>query len=119
MTREIRPFQSRGTGAIDRSRFAAIGSGGVFEPGVLVFHPESISLGSNISIGHQTILHGYLKNRFLVGSDTWIGPQCFLHSGGGLPIGDRVGIGSRAIGADRYFGDLSQWDLRMAQSDAC
>ena len=65
----------------------------MFEPGVLVFHPESIHLGGNVYIGHQTILHGYLRNALTVGSDSWIGPQCFLHSAGGLHIGSRVGIG--------------------------
>jgi acetyltransferase-like isoleucine patch superfamily enzyme len=93
MSRPIHPFQSHGSGQIDPSGFAAIGQGVVFEPGVLVFHPESIYLGSNVYIGHQAILHGYTKNALRVGSDTWIGPQCFLHSGGGLHIGNRVGIG--------------------------
>ncbi|MGQ0704266.1 MAG: acyltransferase [Gemmatimonadales bacterium] len=93
MSRPVQPFQSHGNGQIDPSRFAAIGTGVVFEPGVLVFHPESIHLGSNIYIGHQTILQGYPKNMLTVGSDTWIGPHCFFHSGGGLHIGSRVGIG--------------------------
>jgi len=65
----------------------------VFEPGVLVFHPETIRLGSNIYIGHQAILKGYFRNELTIGDDTWIGQQSFFHSAGGLRIGSRVGIG--------------------------
>lgn len=93
MTRPIEPFRSHGSGEFDRDRFAAIGTGVVFEAGVLVFHPEAIRLGSNIYIGHNTILKGYFRNQLTIGNDTWIGQQCFFHSAGGLRIGNRVGIG--------------------------
>ena len=93
MTRPIKPFQSHGTGELDRDRFAALGSSVVFEAGVLVFHPETIRIGSNVYIGHNTILKGYFKSELTIGNDTWIGQQCFMHSAGGLSIGDRVGIG--------------------------
>ena len=29
----------------------------------------------------------------VIGNDVWIGQQCFFHSGGGLRIGNAVGIG--------------------------
>jgi acetyltransferase-like isoleucine patch superfamily enzyme len=29
----------------------------------------------------------------IIGSGTWIGQQCFLHSAGGLTIGEEVGVG--------------------------
>ena len=93
MTREIQPFKSHGSGQLDLGRFAAIGSNVIFEPGVLVFHPETIRLGSNIYIGHATILKGYFKNELTIGNDSWIGQQGFFHSAGGLQIGNRVGIG--------------------------
>lgn len=93
MTRPVKPFSTHGSGKIDRGRFAAIGEGVVFELGVLVFHPETIRLGSNIYIGHNTILKGYFRNELMIGNDTWIGQQCFFHSAGGLRIGNRVGIG--------------------------
>jgi acetyltransferase-like isoleucine patch superfamily enzyme len=64
----------------------------VFEPGVLVFHPENIELGSNIYVGHNTILKGYYKNSLIVGDNTWIGQNCFFHSAGGIKIGNNVGI---------------------------
>lgn len=60
---------------------------------MLVFHPESIELGDNVYVGHQTILKGYHKNRMTIGSESWIGQQCFFHSAGGLHVGSRVGIG--------------------------
>lgn len=65
----------------------------VFEDGVRFFHPENISIGRNVYIGHDSILHGYYKNKFAIEDDTWIGPQCYFHAAGGITIGTRVGIG--------------------------
>jgi acetyltransferase-like isoleucine patch superfamily enzyme len=73
--------------------FAARGDGVVLEEGVLVFHPENVHLGSDIYVGHQTMLKGYYLNRMVIGSGTWIGQQCFLHAAGGIEIGENVGIG--------------------------
>jgi acetyltransferase-like isoleucine patch superfamily enzyme len=86
-------WQSHGTGLFQPEQFAHFGTGVVLEPGVLVFHPESIDIGDDVYVGHQTILKGYYKNRMAIGSGTWIGQQCFLHSGGGLTVGKNVGIG--------------------------
>lgn len=85
--------KSHGTGEFSPSQFARLGSGVVFEPGVLVFHPETIEIGDDVYVGHQAILKGYYKNRMSIGAGTWIGQQCFLHSAGGLTIGRNVGIG--------------------------
>jgi acetyltransferase-like isoleucine patch superfamily enzyme len=87
------PRRSHGTGAFIPEQFARLGSGVVFEPGVLVFHPETIEIGSDVYVGHQAILKGYHASRMVIGDGTWIGQQCFLHSGGGLTIGRDVGIG--------------------------
>lgn len=84
---------SHGTGEFAPEHFSRIGENVVFEPGVMVFHPENIELGSDIYVGHQTILKGYHRARFTIGDGTWIGQQCFLHAGGGLTIGRDVGIG--------------------------
>jgi len=65
----------------------------VFEQATLVFHPENISIGDGVYVGHQTILKGYFKNEMVIGAGSWIGQQCFLHSAGGLWIGKDVGIG--------------------------
>jgi len=59
----------------------------------MVFHPENIELGKNVYLGHQAILKGYYKNRTVIGDETWVGQQSFLHGAGGLTIGSRVGIG--------------------------
>lgn len=90
---EPRTYQSHGSGQIEREKFAALGENVIFELGVLVFHPENIYLGSNIYVGHYTILKGYYQNSMVIGDNTWIGQGCFLHSAGGLFIGKNVGIG--------------------------
>jgi acetyltransferase-like isoleucine patch superfamily enzyme len=89
----MRQFQSHGTGLFTRDQFRSLGENVVFEEGVLVFHPENIVIGSNVYVGHRTMLKAYHKNTMEIGSDTWIGQGCFFHSAGGLRIGSRVGIG--------------------------
>jgi acetyltransferase-like isoleucine patch superfamily enzyme len=59
----------------------------------MVFHAETIRIGNNVYIGHQTILKGYHKNSLEIGDGSWIGQQCFIHSAGGVTIGRNVGIG--------------------------
>ncbi|MBP7999384.1 MAG: acyltransferase [Chloroflexi bacterium] len=85
--------RSHGTGEFTLEQFARLGDGVVFEPGVLVFHPENIEIGAGVYVGHQTILKGYYQNKLIIGSGTWIGQQCFFHSAGGITIGTNVGIG--------------------------
>lgn len=86
-------YKSHGTGAGTVSDFKASGENIILEEGVLIFHPENISMGDNIYVGHQTILKGYYKNEMKIGSNTWIGQQCFFHAAGGIDIGESVGIG--------------------------
>ena len=88
--------RSHGTGAFERADLAACGEGTVFEPGVLVFHPENVEIGRDVYVGHYAILKGYYRNRLLIGDRTWIGQMAFLHAAGGLVIGERVGIGPGA-----------------------
>jgi acetyltransferase-like isoleucine patch superfamily enzyme len=99
-------YQSHGTGLCEPSQFARLGKGVVFEVGALVFHPENIEIGDDVYIGHQTILKGYYKNRMTIGTGTWIGQQCFLHSAGGLFIGSYVGIGPGVKMITSYHTDL-------------
>ena len=68
----------------------------VFEPGVLVFHPENVEIGDDVYVGHYAILKGYYQNRLVVGARSWIGQQCFLHAAGGIVLGTRVGLGPGA-----------------------
>ena len=85
--------RSHGSGLFEPSQFRSIGADCVFETGVLVFHPENITLGRNVYVGHYAILKGYYRNEMRVGDQTWIGQQCFFHSAGGISIGARVGVG--------------------------
>jgi acetyltransferase-like isoleucine patch superfamily enzyme len=85
--------RSHGTGTFRLEDFRALGPDCVFETGVLVFHPENISLGRNVYLGHYAILKGYYKGQLRIGDESWIGQQCFLHAAGDLTIGARVGIG--------------------------
>lgn len=84
---------SHGTGAFSPSQLRSVGADCVFEAGVLVFHPENVSLGENVYVGHGTILKGYYKNELRVGDRSWIGQGCFLHGAGGITVGAAVGIG--------------------------
>src|SRR5205809_7803709 len=88
----MRRFSSHGSGEINRDLFRKLGENVIFEAGVLVFHAENITLGSNVYVGHNSILKGYHKNELVIGDDVWIGQQVFFHSAGGLFIGDRVGF---------------------------
>jgi acetyltransferase-like isoleucine patch superfamily enzyme len=91
----VRDFRavSYGTGDFDRSNFASVGDNVVIERGVLVFEPQSITIGSNVYIGHYVILRGYQQNQMTIGDDTWIGQACYINSAGGVEIGSKVGIG--------------------------
>ena len=86
-------YQSHGAGEFKPEQFKKIGMNVIFEKGVLIFHPETIELGSNIYIGHNSILKGYFKNSMIIGDNTWIGQNCYFHSAGGIEIGKNVGIG--------------------------
>lgn len=90
-----RPHRTHGDGRLQPDRFARLGTGVTFEAGVLVFHPEHIEIGDNVYVGHRAVLKGYYKNRLVIGADTWIGQDAFLHSAGGITIGRAVGIGPR------------------------
>ena len=85
--------KSHGDGSYNLSDFKKIDPSVVFEKNVLVFHPENITIGENVYVGHNTILKGYYKNELIIEKDTWIGQNCFFHSAGGLIIGSAVGIG--------------------------
>ncbi len=65
----------------------------VIEPGALIFHPENVFLDEDVYVGHYAILKGYFKNELRIGRGAWIGQGAFLHSAGGITVGERVGIG--------------------------
>jgi len=92
-------MESHGNGKLNEKGFfnveslKKLGSETILEDGVLLFHPENISIHNNVYIGHNTILKGYHKNELVIGEGTWIGQQCFFHSAGGIKIGKNIGIG--------------------------
>lgn len=90
---EPRAPRSHGSGRFQPKDLGACGEGVVIEEGVLVFHPENVFLGTNVYVGHHTMLKGYHQNELRIGDGTWIGQQCFFHSAGGIRIGANVGIG--------------------------
>lgn len=85
--------KSHGDGTFSVDSFLELGDRVVFESGVLVFHPETIRIGDDVYVGHQAILKGYFRGEMHIGSGTWIGQQCFLHSAGVIHIGADVGVG--------------------------
>lgn len=86
-------WKSHGPGLDFISRLAWIGKNVVIEDGVRIFFPERVEIGDDVYIGHNTILKGYFDQRLVIGSGTWIGPQCFIYAAGGITIGQNVGIG--------------------------
>jgi acetyltransferase-like isoleucine patch superfamily enzyme len=103
-------YATHGTGLFEKHQFRKLGRHVVFEAGILVFHPETISIGDNVYIGHNTILKGYHKNELVIGDHTWIGQGCFFHSAGGIRIGEAVGIGPmvKVISSHHRMDDLSK-----------
>ena len=69
----------------------------VFEEGVLVFNPTSVHLADDVYVGHRALLNGDTRNTLVVGPGSWIGPDCYLHSGGGIRIGANVGLAPRVM----------------------
>jgi acetyltransferase-like isoleucine patch superfamily enzyme len=84
--------RTHGTGQFTREQFRRCPDSVILEPGVLVFHPENVSLDEDVYVGHQAILKGYFQNELRVGAGSWIGQAAFLHAAGGLTVGRRVGI---------------------------
>ena len=84
--------RSHGSGQFAREQLKACPASVVIEPGVLVFHPENVSLGEEVYVGHGAMLKGYFKNELTIGARTWIGQGAFLHAAGGIRIGADVGI---------------------------
>lgn len=57
-TRKRKTYATHGDGKFRRDDFRALGADVVFEDGVLVFHPENITIGTNVYVGHNAILKG-------------------------------------------------------------
>jgi acetyltransferase-like isoleucine patch superfamily enzyme len=85
--------RSHGSGKFEQKDLLFCGEGVVIEDEVLIWHPETVSLGADVYIGHRTMLKGYYKGKMTIGRGTWIGQNCFFHSAGNITIGEDVGIG--------------------------
>lgn len=86
-------WKSEGPGTNDKNKLSKCGDNVIIEDGVRIFNPENVEIGDNVYIGHDTILKGYYNSKLIIGSNTWIGQQCFIHGAGGVTIGENVGIG--------------------------
>lgn len=86
-------WNSEGSGIPDKSKLKKCGENVIIEDGVRIFFPENIEIGDNVYVGHDTILKGYYNSVLKIGSNTWIGQQCFIHGAAGIFIGQNVGIG--------------------------
>ncbi|MDQ7780154.1 MAG: transferase, partial [Planctomycetota bacterium] len=92
-----RQHGSHGDGRVRRKCFGRLGRNVIIERGAMVFHPENIKVGNNVYIGHYVILKAYHRNLMEIGDGSWIGQMAFLHSAGGIKIGENVGIGPGVI----------------------
>ena len=90
------PPRSHGSGVVDRAALRRCPDSVVLEPGALIFHPENVSLGDAVYVGHYAILKGYHRNELVIGDRAWIGQGAFLHAAGGIAIGADVGLGPHA-----------------------
>jgi acetyltransferase-like isoleucine patch superfamily enzyme len=86
---EPRIARSHGTGEFRPEQFASLGRGVIFEAGVLVFHPETITIGDNVYVGHNSMLKGYHRNTMVIGRDTWIGQAASCTARAGSPSATR------------------------------
>lgn len=89
------PWRSHGTGRFEPEELGALGERVVLEEGVLIFNPACVRLGDDVYVGHRAMLNGDTRNPLVVGNGSWIGPDCYLHSGGGIRIGEHVGLAPR------------------------
>ncbi len=88
----VKKYKSHGNGNFKIKDFKIKGKNLIIEKNVLIFHPEKIYFGSNIYIGHNTILKSYYKGLISIDDNSWIGQNCFMHGAGNIIIGKNVGI---------------------------
>jgi acetyltransferase-like isoleucine patch superfamily enzyme len=86
-------WRSHTNGLDYKDKLCRSGQNVVIEDGVRVFFPGNVEIGDDVYIGHDTILKGYFDKKLIIGSGSWIGPQCFIYASGGIVIGRNVGIG--------------------------
>lgn len=88
---------SIGSGRFTSGDLGSLGEGAVIEEGVLIFNPAHVHIARNVYIGHRTMLCGDTRRELHLEEGAWIGPDCYMHSAGGIRIGSRAGVGPRVI----------------------
>jgi acetyltransferase-like isoleucine patch superfamily enzyme len=83
----------QGEGTVSPKDLRACGEGVIIEPGAIILHPENVSLGDHVYVGHYAVINGYHAGEVVLGPSTWIGQHCLLHGAGGLILGAEVGVG--------------------------
>jgi acetyltransferase-like isoleucine patch superfamily enzyme len=91
------PWRTHGTGRFSVGELGSVGKRVVLEEGVLIFNPSHVHLGDDVYVGHRAMLKGDTRNELVVGRGSWIGQDSYMHSAGGIIIGDHVGIAPRAM----------------------
>jgi len=104
----MRRFRSHGDGTFEPDQLRAIGAQVIFEAGVRIWHPENVSLGENVYVGHDAMLKGYYKGHLVIGDDTWIGQRVFIHAAGDVTIGARVGVGPEVKILTSFHGEAGR-----------
>jgi acetyltransferase-like isoleucine patch superfamily enzyme len=89
--------RSYGSGCYVPADLGSLGGGAVIEEGVLIFNPSHVHIASDVYIGHRTMLCGDTRAELRIEEGAWIGPDCYMHSAGGIRIGRQAGIGPRVI----------------------
>jgi acetyltransferase-like isoleucine patch superfamily enzyme len=89
--------RSHGSGRFAPEDLGSLGAGTVIEDGVLIFNPSHVHIASDVYIGHRTMLCGDTRGELHIEEGAWIGPDCYLHSAGGIRVGRRAGIGPRVV----------------------
>jgi acetyltransferase-like isoleucine patch superfamily enzyme len=91
------PWKTHGTGRFSPKDIASLGARVVLEEGVLIFNPGHVHLGDDVYVGHRAMLKGDTRNELVIGRGSWIGQDCYMHSAGGVRIGEDVGIAPRVM----------------------
>ncbi len=89
----MRRFRTHGDGTFELEEFKSLGDDVILEQDVLVWHPETISFGQNIYVGHRSMIKGYPSGYIQIADNVWIGQNVFMHGAGGITIESDVGIG--------------------------
>ncbi|HXE79466.1 MAG TPA: DapH/DapD/GlmU-related protein [Vicinamibacterales bacterium] len=78
-----------------RALARALGDGARIGRGVVVKHPETVTIGRGVFVGDYVVIQGRFDGRCVIGDHVWIGPQSYLDARD-LVIEEYVGWGPGA-----------------------